>query len=59
MRSFNYSKIKDKKWDSEVLSLIASIYRYKGKQELQHSQVNGHIFKHNFMKRQSYSCLSK
>lgn len=34
MRSFNYSKIKDKKWDSEVLSLIASIYRYKGKQEL-------------------------
>lgn len=34
MRNFNYSKIKDKKWDSEVLSLIASIYRYKGKQEL-------------------------
>lgn len=34
MRIFNYSKIKDKKWDSEVLSLIASIYRYKGKQEL-------------------------
>lgn len=26
---------------------------------MQHSQVNGHIFKHNFMKRQSYSCLSK
>lgn len=34
MRSFNYSKIKDKKWDSEVLSLVASIYRYQGKQEL-------------------------
>ena len=34
MRSFNYSKIKDKKWDSEVLGLAASIYRYQGKQEL-------------------------
>ncbi len=34
MRSFNYSKIKDKKWDSEVLGLVASIYRYQGKQEL-------------------------
>ena len=34
MRDFNYSKIKDKKWDSEVLGLVASIYRYQGKQEL-------------------------
>lgn len=34
MRSFNYSSIKDHKWDSEVLGLIASIYRYVGKQEL-------------------------
>ena len=34
MRGFNYSKIKDKKWDSEVLGLVASIYRYQGKQEL-------------------------
>ena len=34
MRSFNYSKIKYKKWDSEVLGLVASIYRYQGKQEL-------------------------
>ena len=34
MRNFNYSKIKDKKWDSEILSLVASIYKYKGKQEL-------------------------
>ncbi|MBF1005024.1 MAG: Fic family protein [Lachnospiraceae bacterium] len=34
MRNFNYSKIKDKKWDSEVLGLIASIYRYQGMQEL-------------------------
>jgi Fic family protein len=34
MRSFNYSKIKDQKWDSEVLGLIAAIYKDAGKQEL-------------------------
>lgn len=34
MRNFNYSKIKDIKWDSEILSLVASIYRNQGKQEL-------------------------
>ena len=34
MRNFNYSKIKDIKWDSEILSFVASIYRYQGKQEL-------------------------
>lgn len=34
MRKFDYSKIKDMKWDSSVLSLIAAIYKYSGKQEL-------------------------
>lgn len=34
MRNFNYSKIKDKKWDLQILSLVTSIYKYKGKQEL-------------------------
>ena len=34
MREFNYSKIKDKKWDSEVLGLVAAIYKEAGKQEL-------------------------
>lgn len=34
MRNFNYSVIKDKKWDSEVLSLVAAIYKEAGKQEL-------------------------
>ncbi len=33
VRNFNYSKIKDKKWDSDVLGLIAAIYKYQGKQE--------------------------
>lgn len=34
MRSFNYSEIKNKKWDSEVLGLIAAIYKEAGKQEM-------------------------
>ena len=34
MRTFNYSAIKDQKWDSEILGLVAAIYRYAGKQEL-------------------------
>lgn len=33
MRTFNYSKIKDQKWDSEILGYIAAIYREFGKQE--------------------------
>ena len=34
MRTFNYSEIKDKMWDSEILSLIAAIYKEAGKQEM-------------------------
>ena len=34
MRDFNYSKIKNQKWDSEILGLIAAIYKEAGKQEL-------------------------
>ena len=34
MRVFNYSAIKDQKWDSEMLGLIAAIYKEAGKQEL-------------------------
>lgn len=34
MRSFNYSAIRDQKWDSEILGLIAAIYKEAGKQEL-------------------------
>lgn len=34
MRNFNYSKIKDSKWDSDILSLIAAIYKEAGKQEM-------------------------
>ena len=34
MRNLNYSKIKDLKWDSDILSLIAAIYKEVGKQEM-------------------------
>ena len=34
MREFNYSLIKQQKWDSELLGLIAAIYKEAGKQEL-------------------------
>lgn len=34
MREFNYALIKDKKWDSELLGLVAAIYKEAGKQEM-------------------------
>ena len=34
MRAFNYSKIKEQKWDSDILGLVAAIYKEAGKQEL-------------------------
>ena len=34
MREFNYALIRDRKWDSELLSLIAAIYKEAGKQEM-------------------------
>ena len=35
MRDFNYSTIREQKWDSEILGLIAAIYKEAGKQELE------------------------
>ena len=34
MRFFNYSEIKNQKWDSDILGLIAAIYKEAGKQEI-------------------------
>lgn len=34
MRDFNYSEIKNQKWDSDILGLIAAIYKEAGKQEM-------------------------
>lgn len=34
MREFNYTTIRDQKWDSELLGLVAAIYKEAGKQEM-------------------------
>ena len=34
MRQFNYSLIREQKWDSDLLGLIAAIYKEAGKQEM-------------------------
>ena len=34
MRSFDYMKLASRMWDGEVLSYIAKIHEYKGRQEL-------------------------
>ncbi len=34
MRVFDYRKYKDIKWDNEIISLLTTIYEYKGRQEL-------------------------
>ena len=34
MRIFNYANLKNHKWDSEILGLVAQIHEFKGKQEL-------------------------
>ena len=45
MRAFNYSVIRDQKWDSEILSLIAAIYKEAGKQEIYLKQRPGELEK--------------
>ena len=34
MRTFDYAKLAERTWDNEILSYIAQIHEYKGKQEL-------------------------
>ena len=34
MRIFNYSSLNEQKWDSDILGLVAAIYKEAGKQEL-------------------------
>ena len=34
MKEFDYKKLKDRTWDNEILSYIAQIHEYKGKQDL-------------------------
>lgn len=34
MREFDYSKLRNSRWDSEILGLVAQIHEFKGRQEL-------------------------
>lgn len=34
MRTFNYAWLRDRKWDNDLLGLIAAIYKEAGKQEI-------------------------
>lgn len=34
MRSFDYSKLYDKTWDTDILNLVAKIHEHKGRQDL-------------------------
>lgn len=34
MRKFDYSKLKEKKWDKEILNYVGLIHEYKGRQQL-------------------------
>lgn len=34
MRNFDYEQLAKRTWDNEILSYVASIYEYKGKQNL-------------------------
>lgn len=45
MREFNYSELKEQKWDSEILSLVAAVYKEAGKQELYLKQRRGELEK--------------
>ena len=45
MRPFNYSEIKHKMWDSDILGLIAAIYKEAGKQEMYLKQRPGELEK--------------
>lgn len=34
MRTFNYTSLKDKKWDNEIIAYVAQIHEHRAKQEL-------------------------
>ena len=34
MRTFDYSSLRTRQWDSEILGLVAQIHEHKGRQEL-------------------------
>lgn len=34
MRSFDYSRLYNKAWDTDILNLVAKIHEHKGRQDL-------------------------
>ncbi len=34
MREFDYSKLKERTWDNEIMAYVAQIHEFKGKQDL-------------------------
>ena len=49
MRNFDYRKLKEYQWDSEVLGLVAQIHEFKGRQELYLHHL--HRMKHRMQSR--------
>lgn len=47
MRTFNYAWLRDRKWDTDLLGLIAAIYKEAGKQELFFKRKSKHAEKRN------------
>ena len=45
MRSFDYSVLKNRTWDNEILGLVAQIHEYKGRQELYLKQKTAELDK--------------
>ena len=43
MRSFDYKKYDDYRWDNEILAFLTQIHEYKGKQELYSRQKPAEI----------------
>ena len=43
MREFDYKKLSDRTWDNEIISYVAQIHEYRGKQELyiREALING------------------
>ena len=57
MRSFQYGEIGKRRWDSEILSLIAGIYKEAGKQELYLKQRPEELEKLNIARYEKYQTI--
>ncbi len=58
MKIFNYSALRNQKWDSDILGLIAAIYKETGKQELYLKQRPDELEKLVEMRYLLFQCTS-